>query len=150
MVPTADVQRLLWIPGIGKLVAFTIVLEVDGIGRFPSARDFVSYCRLVPGAGNSGGKMRHRRTKDGNRYLTIAFSHAAVRAIQYYPEIKSYYQRLARRKPRVVARALVAKEIARIVYFVLKKQESFNGTFKGKPLSRTKQPKWPRLGSPSI
>ena len=150
LIPTDDVQRLLWVPGIGKLVAFTIILEVDGIERFPSARDFVSYCRLVPGAGNSGGKSRHKRTKDGNRYLKIAFSHAAVRAIQYYPEIKTYYQRLARRKPPVVARALVAKELARIVYFMLRKQEAFNGTFKGKPLSRTKQPKWPRLGSPSV
>lgn len=150
LIPTDDVQRLLWVPGVGKLVAFTIILEVDGIERFPSARTFVSYCRLVPGAGNSGGKSRHKRTKDGNRYLKIAFSHAAVRAIQYYPEIKTYYQRLSRRKPRTVARTLVAKELARIVYFMLKKQEAFNGTFKGKPLSRTKQPKWPRLGSPSV
>ena len=53
-------------------------------------------------------------------------SHAAVRAIQYYPEIKSYYQRLARRKPPVVARALVAKELARIVYFMLKNKTVFD------------------------
>jgi transposase len=150
LIPTADVQRLLWIPGIGRLVAFTIWLEVDGIGRFPSARDFVSYCRLVPGAGNSGGKTRHKRTKDGNRYLKIAFSHAAIRAIQYYPEIRAFYRALARRKPPIVARAVVAKELARIVYYVLTKQEAFNGTFKGKPLSRTKQPKWPRLASPPV
>ena len=148
LIPTPDVQRLLWIPGIGRVVAFTIWREVDGIGRFPSARDFVSYCRLVPGAGNSGGKTRHKRMKDGNRYLKLAFSHAAVRAIQYFPEIRVFYHRLCRRKPPVVARAVVAKELARIVYYVLTKQEAFNGTFKGKPLSRTKQPKWPRLASP--
>lgn len=150
LIPTPDVQRLLWVPGIGRIVAFTIMLEVDGIARFPSARDFVSYCRLVPGAGNSGGKIRHKRTKDGNRYLKLAFSHAAVRAIQYYPEIQRFYRTVARRKPRVVARALVAKELARIVYYVLTKQEAFNGTFKGIALSRTKQPKWPRLASPSV
>jgi transposase len=149
LIPTADVQRLLWIPGIGRLVAFTILLEVDGIARFPSARDFVSYCRLVPGAGNSGGKTRHKRTKDGNRYLKIAFSHAAIRAIQYFPEIRAFYRALARRKPPIVARAVVAKELARIVYYVLAKQEAFNGTFKGKALSRTKSPKWPRLASPA-
>lgn len=148
LLPTPEVQRLLWIPGIGRLVAFTIWLEVDGISRFPSARDFASYCRLVPGAGNSGGKARHKRTKDGNRYLKLAFSHAAVRAIQYYPEIHAYYRALARRKPPAVARTVVAKELARIVYYVLVKQEAFNGTFKGKLLSRTKQPKWPRLASP--
>lgn len=150
LIPTPDVQRLLWIPGIGRVVAFTIWLEIDGIPRFPSARDFVSYCRLVPGAGNSGGKTRHKRTKDGNRYLKLAFSHAAVRAIQYFPEIGAYYRVLCRRKPPAVARALVAKELARIVYYVLAKQEAFNGTFKGKPLSRTKQPKWPRLASPAV
>lgn len=150
LIPTPDVQRLLWVPGIGRIVAFTIMLEVDGIARFPSARDFVSYCRLVPGAGNSGGKTRHKRTKDGNRYLKLAFSHAAVRAIQYYPEIQRFYRMMARRKPRIVARALVAKELARIVYYVLTKQEAFNGTFKGIALSRTKQPKWPRLASPSV
>jgi transposase len=148
LIPTPDVQRLLWIPGIGRLVAFTILLEVDGIARFPSARDFVSYCRLVPGAGNSGGKTRHKRTKDGNRYLKIAFNHAAIRAIQHFAEIRAFYRALARRKPPIVARAVVAKELARIVYYVLTKQEAFNGTFKGKPLSRTKSPKWPRLASP--
>jgi transposase len=148
LIPTPDVQRLLWVPGVGRIVAFTIWLEVDGIARFPSARDFVSYCRLVPGAGNSGGRTKHKRTKDGNKYLKLAFSHAAVRAIQYFPEIRAFYRNTARRKPPALARALVAKELARIVYYMLTKQEAFNGTFKGKPLSRTKTPKWPRLASP--
>ena len=143
-VPVATLASAL------AVVAFTIYLEIDGIGRFPSARDFASYCRLVPGAGNSGGRTRHKRTKDGNRYLKLAFSHAAVRAIQYFPEIRAFYRRMARRKPPIVARALVAKELARIVYFMLKRDEPFNGTFKGKVLSRTKQPKWPRLASPPV
>src|SRR5919202_516436 len=69
LLPSADVQRLVWVPGIGKLVAYTLVLEVDDIARFPTARHFHSYCRLVPGADNSAGKARHKRSKDGNRYL---------------------------------------------------------------------------------
>jgi len=76
----------------------------------------------------------------------LAFSHAAVRAIQYVPEIWAFYRALGRRTPAVAACAVVAKELARIVYYVLSKQAAFNGTFKGKPLSRTKQPKWPRAG----
>ncbi len=50
---------------------------------------------------------------------------------------------------RGVARALVAKEIARIVYHVLRKQEDFNGRFKGEALSRTKKELWPLLASPA-
>ena len=150
LVPDADVQRLLWIPGVGKVAAFTLHLEIDGIARFPDVRSFFSYCRLVPGAKNSGGKSRHKRTKDGNRYLKLACSHAAVRAIQYYPEIQAWYRQRLRTKGPMIARALVAKELARIVYHVLAKQQPFNGTFKGATLSRTKKPQWPVDGPPRI
>ena len=86
LIPDPDIQRLLWIPGVGKIVAFTLYLEIDGIERFDAVKQFFSYCRVVPGAHNSGGKSRHTRRKDGNRYLKLALSHAAVRAVQYYPE----------------------------------------------------------------
>ena len=123
-------------------------LEIDGIERFPSDRHFFSYCRLVPGADNSAGKTRHRTSKDGNRYLKIVFAHAAVRAIQYYPEIRAFAQKKAHKKNKHIARAVVAKEIARIVYHILKEPTDFNGTFKGKVLTRTKQTAWPRRASP--
>ena len=148
LLATEDVQHLLWIPGIGRINAFSIYLEIDEITRFPHVKNFLSYARLVPGSSNSGEKTRHKRTKDGNRYLKIAFTHAAVRAIQYYPEIKSFYQKQCRRKAKPVARGIVAKELGKIAYFVLTKGEAYDGTFKGKALSRTKQPEWPRRGSP--
>lgn len=138
LVPDPDIQRLIHLPGVGKIVAFTVGLEIDTIERFGSEGQFLSYARLVPAAQNSAGSKRQRASKDGNQYLKLAFSHAAVRAIQHYKEIKSFYQHKKRKKPEAIARTLVAKELARIVYHVLKKQENFNGCFKGKPLSRTK------------
>jgi transposase len=150
LLATDGVQHLLGIPGIGKINAFSIHLEVEEIARFPSVKHFLSYARLVPGAKNSGGKMSHRSSKDGNRYLKIAFSHAAVRAIQYYPEIKSFYQKQCRKKPKPVARSIVAKEIGKLVYYVLQKGEPYDGTFKGQPLSKTKSLEWPRRRSPDV
>jgi transposase len=149
LVPDEDVQRLLRIPGIGKVNAFTLKLEIDDIARFPSDRAFFSYCRLVPGADNSADRIKHKRSREGNRYLKIAFSHATVRAIQHYPEVRDWYRRKKRKKPEAVARALVAKEIARIVYHVLRKQEDFNGKFKGVVLDRVKQEQWPLLPNPT-
>lgn len=138
------------ISGVGKAVAFTLYLEIDGIERFADERRFFSYCRLVPGASDSGGKRRHKRgSKDGNRYLKLAFSHAGVRAGQYYAEIRQWYRAKKRRKPEAVARALVSKEIARLVYHVLTKREDFNGRFKGHTLSRQKKEQWPLLPSPA-
>jgi transposase len=149
LIPNADVQRLLWIPGVGKVNAFTLYTEIDGITRFPSVRQFFSYSRLVPGADNSGGRTRHRSgSKAGNRYLKLAFSHAGIRAVQYYPEIRAFFKAKARRKPIRIARTLVALELARIVYHVLTKQEDFNGQFKHRPLSRRKHAQWPRRASP--
>ena len=148
LLPRADVQRLVWIPGVGAINAYTLVLEIDDIRRFPTVKHFHSYCRLVPGADNSAGKTRHKRSRDGNRYLKLAFHHAAVRAVQYVPEVKAEYQRWRRRKGKIIARALIAKELASIVYAVLSKGEPFNGIFKGHVLTRTKRQQWPRLASP--
>ena len=95
LIPNDDTQRLLWIPGIGKMNALTILLEVDDINRFEDVKHFFSYCRLVPSARNSGGKSKQRSSKDGNKYLKVAFSDAAIHAVQYYPVIKKYYNSLS-------------------------------------------------------
>jgi transposase len=150
LIPNPDIQRLLWIPGVGKLVAFTLYLEIDGIERFPTVKQFFSYCRVVPGADNSAAKRRHRHRKDGNRYIKLVLSHAAVRAVQYYPLIKRFYRKKARQKNPAIARTLVQKEIARAAYVVLKEQVDFNHTFKGQPLSKQKAAQWPRRASPDV
>jgi transposase len=148
VLATPDAQRLVWIPGVGKMIAYTLLLEIDDIRRFPTVRQFHSYCRLVPGSKDSAAARRHKRSRDGNRYLKVAFHHAAVRSVQYFPEIRAEYQRLARRKGKPIARALIAMELASIVYHVLTRQEAFNGRFRGVTLTTTKTRQWPRLANP--
>lgn len=149
LIPNEDIQRLLWIPGIGKISAFTIYLETDGIERFEQLKNFYSYCRLVPGADNSNRKHRHKSgNKDGNRYLKMVFRESTVRAIQYYKEIKQFYNSKARKKHVNIARNLVALQLAKSVYHVLKNKQDFNNTFNNKELSKQKTMQWPRLTSP--
>lgn len=54
-------------PGSARLGAYTLVLEIDDVQRFPPVRHFHSYWRLMPGADNSAAKTRHKRSRDGNR-----------------------------------------------------------------------------------
>lgn len=69
-----DYDRISQVPGIGKVSSWSILAEIGDISRFKSDKNFVSYCRLVPGAADSGGKRRHKsRNKDGNKYLKVAF-----------------------------------------------------------------------------
>jgi transposase len=151
LIPNQDIQRLLWIPGIGKMNAFTILLEVGDINRFESEKNFFSYCRLTPSARNSGGRVKQKSSsKDGNKYLKIVFSDAAVHALQYYPVIKRYHNSKLRKKKKQVAKAIISKEIARIVYYVLKYESDFNNKFKGVELEHKKSVQWPRITSPDV
>lgn len=150
LIPNDDIQRLLWIPGIGKMNAFTILLEVDDINRFPDVKNFFSYCRLTPSARNSAGKSKQRSSKDGNKYLKMAFSDAAIHAVQYYPVIRKYHSSLLRKKNKQVAKSIIAKEIAEIVYHVLKNKSNFNNKFKGVELQHKKSLQWPRVVSPCV
>lgn len=144
LIPLPDVQHLLTIPGVGLLTALTLYLEIDGIQRFPTVGHFFSYCRLVPGAHNSGGKHSHARRKDGNRYLKMACGQAAPKARQYYPVIRRWFERKKRQKGFPIAHALLAKEIARGAYYVLRKGEPFHAQWKGQSLAHQKQRHWPQ------
>lgn len=82
----ASADRLMAVPGLGKVGAWTILAEIGDITRFPSAKQFVSYCRLVPGAKDSGGAHRHKSgNKDGNKYLRAAFGQASRKLSGLYP-----------------------------------------------------------------
>ncbi len=79
--PTPVVQLLMSIPGIGDITGSIIAMETGDINRFADAKHYCSYCRLVPGAKDSGGKHSHRSgSKDGNQYLKYAFTEAAISA----------------------------------------------------------------------
>jgi len=150
LIPNDDIQRLLWIPGIGKMNAFTILLEVDDINRFPDVKNFFSYCRLTPSARNSAKKSKQRSSKDGNKYLKIAFCDAALHAVQYYPVIRKYHNSLLRKKNKQIAKTIIAKEIAVIVFHVLKNKTVFNNKFRGQELQHLKSLQWPRVVSPYV
>ena len=44
-----DSTLLQTVPGVGKHLGLTILREIGDIERFPSVKDFLSYCRLVKG-----------------------------------------------------------------------------------------------------
>jgi len=139
-----QVQQLKVLPGFGLVCAWTVVAEIGDITRFASARQFVSYCRLVPGSKDSGGKHRHRsKNKDGNRYLRIAFNQAAIIAYRDYPVVKEFYKKVTRRSGKHVARTVMGKELAKIVWHMLSKQEEYKG-FKGRMTRVTTQTYWPQ------
>jgi transposase len=115
------------VPGIGQILALTIMLETGDIKRFPTVGDYASYCRCVGSQKLSNGKKKGSgNTKNGNKYLAWAFVEAANFAIRYSPRIKSFYQRKKAKSHGVVALKAVAHKLCRACYYIMKDQVPFD------------------------
>ncbi len=115
------------VPGIGQILALTIMLETGQIQRFPTVGDYASYCRCVGSQKLSNGKKKGSgNTKNGNKYLAWAFVEAANFAIRYEARIKSFYQRKKAKSHGVVALKAVAHKLCRACYSIMKEQVAFD------------------------
>jgi transposase len=124
-----DYALLQTVPGIGQHLGATILYEIGDIARFPSVKDFLSYCRLVKGTVASAGKLKGLRgAKLGNPYLRWAFGEAAVIAKRDHTLIGPLAQRLEARfhGNKFKANAVLAIKLARAVYFMLKNKTLFD------------------------
>lgn len=122
-----EFKCLLSVPGIGYILALTIMLEAGDIQRFSKAGNFVSYARCVDSKKMSNGKKKgENNRKNGNKYLAWAFVEAANFAIRYDSTIKSYYQRKAAKTKRVIAIKAVSHKLARACFYLMRDQVPFD------------------------
>ena len=122
-------KYLRTVPGIGQILALTILLETGDIGRFASVGKFASYCRCVESKRLSNSKKKGEgNRKNGNRYLAWAYVEAANFAQRYDPTIRRFYQRKQAKTHPVVAIKSVAHKLARASYDIMRDQVSFDLT----------------------
>jgi transposase len=114
-------EMLRTVPGIGPILAMTILLETGEIKRFSEVGNYSSYCRCVESKRISNEKKKgENNSKNGNTYLGWAFIEASNAAIQHYPAIKKYYQRKLNKTMRVVALKTIANKLSRATFFILR------------------------------
>lgn len=121
-----DYVLLKSVPGIGPVLATTIMLETGTISRFNNVGNFSSYCRCVDSRRESNNKKKGEgNTKNGNKYLAWAFVEAANFAIRSCPEARRFYERKKRARNRIVAIKALAHKLARACYHMLREQKPF-------------------------
>lgn len=119
-------QNLETIPGIGRILGLTIMLETGPIERFEKVGNFASYCRVVSSQWTSNGKSKGKgNKKNGNKYLSWAFSEAAELSRRFDDKARAYYNRKLRRSNFMVAHAALAHKLARAAFYVMKDQVPF-------------------------
>jgi len=119
-------EQLMTVPGIGFILAMTIMLEVGDISRFAKVGNFASYCRCVSSQRLSAGKTKGSgNRKNGNRYLSWAFVEAAQLGRRYSQRFGRYYDRKAAQTNTIVATKALSNKLARICYYIMRDQVPF-------------------------
>ncbi|WP_433923861.1 IS110 family transposase [Vreelandella sp. 21] len=118
---------LTTIPGVGRILALTILYEVGDIRRFESVQKFASYSRLIKCKAESAGKTYGTQgNKIGNAHLKWAFSEAAVLYLRGNPDAQKLLQRFQKRMSKAKALSALAHKLGRAVYFMLKNEKVFD------------------------
>ncbi len=113
-------------PGVGRVLALTIMMETGPIDRFSTVRNYVSYCRKVPAARFSNEKKKGTNNrKNGNKYLSWAYAEAAELARRFDPEARAYYDRKRRRTNAPVAYNALANKLSRAAYYIMRDEVLF-------------------------
>jgi transposase len=125
----AKARRLMEVPGVGPMIASTVLAKVADASLFRSGRDFAAWIGLTGRDRGTGGKHRPGRiSKKGDRMLrTLLISGAsAYLRHQRTRGVSDPWLRdlLARRPYKVVMVALAAKT-ARILWAMLVKGEAY-------------------------
>jgi transposase len=120
-------HRLRSIPGVGKILAMTILYEVHDITRFPRVQEFCSYSRLVKCSRESAGKRQgFGGQKIGNVHLKWAFSEAAVSFLSKCRDGRSLIERLRRKHGKGKALSILAHKLGRTVYYMMAREKTFD------------------------
>ena len=113
-------------PGIGRILALTLLYEIHDVARFAKVQHFCSYARLVRCAHESAGKtVGHGGKKIGNVFLRWALGEIAVSSLHHSDAAKKLHERLVKKHGKGKALSILAHKIGRGIYFMLARRRAF-------------------------
>src|SRR5262249_54086521 len=123
----AELATLQTIPGVGRIIWLTILLEIDTISRFESRQQFCRYARLITPKQQSAGKIIGvGNAKAGNAWLKWAFSEAAVLSAQKDDRLKKCLAKLQSQHGSGKGLSIFAHKLGRVVYHLLRTRKVFD------------------------
>lgn len=114
--------KLRSLPGVGEILSWVISCETGQIDRFQKVGEYSSYCRCVRSERTTNRKRKGEgNRKNGNPYLSWAFSEVAHHARRWHRPAQRFHERkLARCSKRIVADRALAHKFARAAYYVMR------------------------------
>jgi transposase len=124
---SAEVRRLMTVPGVNVICAATFMATVGEIRRFPSTRKLVAYLGLDPKVSQSGsGPAAHGRvSKQGSVAARHALVEASWSAVRQPGPLHAFYERIRARRGHSVAIVACARKLACLFWCLLTREEDY-------------------------
>jgi transposase len=124
----ANYQRMLTVPGIGKITAIFIICCTNNFAIKVTGKQLANYAGVVPHEHKSGTSIKGRNRVHfmANKDLKAILTMGALSAISAYPEFKDYYNRKTKegKKHLQVLNAVKNKMLLRVVA-VINQQKNY-------------------------
>jgi len=122
-----ELDRLQTTPGVGPIVALTMLATISDVQRFPTAKHVASYVGLVPSTYDSGDRVRHGRiTRRGSNELRAMLCEAAHHAAKPDNPLNPFFASVCARRGYKMAVVAVAHRLCRILYAMLRRRTDFD------------------------
>lgn len=119
-------ELLMSIPGIGQIVAMTLLTEIYDFSRFPNERKFAHYLGLIPTSHSSGDEIIHgEKTFRGNKELGPMIVEASWVAIRKDMGLSAAFTNYCKRMKPHKAIIRIARKLSNIIYAVMKTEKAY-------------------------
>jgi len=122
-------QKLETLNGCGIVSASSVLAEIKDIDRFSSPNKLARYGGFCPGEKSSGKRIRHIKSKSGNRNLNKAVHRIALSQLgrQGNKYSKEYFQKkIAEGKNKSQAICCLKRKLVNIIYMMLKHKAAYD------------------------
>ncbi len=150
---SAPAKRLISLPGVSTVLAYTIVAEVGRIERFKDARHLLSYSLLAPRADDSGearegAPIGRKIGHCGRTTLQWAWIEAAHAAVRRDPRLRAIFDRRTDhgKKDRGRGYITVANQMCKIAYSMWKNDNDYQEAPPPRPGSKNADSSRPGTG----
>src|SRR3954463_8051784 len=135
---SAEIKRLMTVPGVSLMTAATFIAAVGDIQRFGDPRKLVSYLGLDPKVRQSGSApARHGRiSKQGAAQVRQMLAEAAFVAVSTPGPLRAFYERVRARRGSQIAIVAVARKLAVLFWHLLTREQDY--AFQRPSLTRKK------------
>jgi len=126
---TDDFFRLQTVPGVGPIVALTVIAAFSDVRRFASAKQASSYAGLVPTTNQSGDRDWHGHiTRRGSTELRAMLVEAAHHTCRKSHPLNPYFTKLCAKRGYKMTVVAIAHRLCRVLYAMLRDQVDFDIT----------------------